>query len=455
MKKIYLLSFVLLISAKVFATHNISGEISFNHVTGLNYEVDITTYTKASSVVDHPILILFYGDGTTDSLPRINGGGNGVIVAPGVRQNIYSGAHLYPGTGTYIIHFEDLNRDGGIVNIPNSINTALYTEAQLVINSAGSYNSSARFLQIPIINVIDNSPLTHNVTAYDPDGDCLTFELVSCKGAFGQPIPGYWLPNFVSIDSINGEMTWTSPAMTGLYSFAVKVNESRNGVLIGYVIRDFQITVLPPPAFQFYFSGNNAWQTDINGNYSYTLNAGSTLNLNLSYTDSFVSPIDLNAYGEAFALTNPPVFSKTISIASISSMFSWNVTAANVRSAPYIVTFRGASDNINNDLSLLIYVVDANTVPCSYTTSINETNQFAEGIKIFPNPSPGIFSITGLERGSINHLLIYDLTGRLVKNITLENRHNIIDASDISDGFFIFELRDEKSVLMNGKLILK
>jgi hypothetical protein len=343
-------------------------------------------------------------------------------------------------------------RDAGIVNIPNSINVPFYTESQLIINSTTGINNSVQFLRMPIINGIINTPLTHNVTPYDPDGDCLTFEIVSCKGAGGLIIPGYTLPNFVSIDSINGELTWTNPALLGSFSLAVKVNEWRNGMIIGYVVRDFEITILPPPPFPYYFSGINAWQIDANGNYSYTLFAGDTLQLNFSYTDSFASIVDLNAYSEVFGLTGPALFFKTLSLPTIGGLFSWIPSSSHVRPAPYIVTFRGSSDNIENDISLLIYVVDGNTLPCAFTTSVTEIDP-RKGIYIFPNPSVGRFTISGMEPGSIGEMLIYDVTGKLVKNIVLENSVKQIDVSDISDGFFIFELRNQKTILAKGKLI--
>src|SRR6185436_16836791 len=140
MKKFYILAILFLFSTKIFATHAISGEISFTHISGFNYEVGIVTYTRESSPADRPFLIILYGDGISDTLPRINGGGNGVIVAPDTKQNIYTGTHIYPGAGTYIISFEDPNRDGGIVNIPGSVNIPFYTESQLIIDGNGNVN---------------------------------------------------------------------------------------------------------------------------------------------------------------------------------------------------------------------------------------------------------------------------------------------------------------------------
>ena len=54
-----------------FATHNRAGEITYTHVSGLTYEVLITTYTKESSPADRPVLYLFWGDSNElDSLER-------------------------------------------------------------------------------------------------------------------------------------------------------------------------------------------------------------------------------------------------------------------------------------------------------------------------------------------------------------------------------------------------
>ena len=47
---------------RALATHNRAGEITYTHVSGLTYEIQITTYTKSTAPADRPFLYLYWGD---------------------------------------------------------------------------------------------------------------------------------------------------------------------------------------------------------------------------------------------------------------------------------------------------------------------------------------------------------------------------------------------------------
>ena len=66
---------ILFFAQNVFATHNRAGEITYKHLAGNLYEVTITTYTKISAPADRPELEIFWGDLTSDTIPRTNGSG--------------------------------------------------------------------------------------------------------------------------------------------------------------------------------------------------------------------------------------------------------------------------------------------------------------------------------------------------------------------------------------------
>jgi len=73
------------------ATHNRAGEITYRHLGGFQYEATIITYTKAESPADRPEVGINWGDGSTDTIPRVNGNGQGELVAPDIKKNIYIG----------------------------------------------------------------------------------------------------------------------------------------------------------------------------------------------------------------------------------------------------------------------------------------------------------------------------------------------------------------------------
>lgn len=343
-KILFLFSFFIILATAAFATHNRAGEITFAHLTGLQYQVQIVTYTKVSppsDLADRPGLRIFWGDGTSDSLSRSNGPNNqGELIANDIKKNIYIGVHTYPGTSTYLVHFEDPNRNGGVINILGSVDIPFYVESQLIISGALGYNNSVVLLQPPIDQGVVGIPFIHNANAYDPDGDSLSYELIECKGADGITIPSFSYPiasNSFSIDPITGDLVWDSPTAQGEYNVAFLVKEWRNGFLIGYVERDMQINIQPfgllhPPVI-----------TNID---DICVEAGTLISFPVTATDPDNEHVTLTATGGPFILSpDPAVFPEVTGTGSVTGTFTWQTTCAHVRKSSYQVTFRAADDN--------------------------------------------------------------------------------------------------------------
>jgi len=199
----------------LFATHQRAAEITYRHLSGLTYEITLISYTYTPSPANafRDYLTIHWGDGTTSEIPRVE-----IIDLPNdISFNRYVGEHTFPGPSTYTISCEDPNRNGGILNIPNSINVPLFIYTELIINPfIGGYNSSPILLLPPIDNACVNQPFLHNPGAYDIDGDSLSYRLVTCMGAMGLPIPGYTLPpatDSLTLNPVTGkESVW--PAST-------------------------------------------------------------------------------------------------------------------------------------------------------------------------------------------------------------------------------------------------
>ncbi|MEO5571744.1 MAG: gliding motility-associated C-terminal domain-containing protein [Bacteroidia bacterium] len=346
MKKILLLFLpAIFTSLFVHATHNRAGEITFKQLNGLNYEITIVTYTKNSAPADRPYLPINWGDGTSDSLPRING--NGIIIATDIKKNIYIGTHVYPGTSTYIVNFEDPNRVGGIVNIPGSVNVPFYLESKLIISSALGFNNSVQLLQPPIDDGAVNQLFIHNPNAYDPDGDSLSYELIECKGSGGLPIPGFqplssYASDSCTMDPVTGDLVWDSPTLVGIFNVAFLVIEWRNGYRIGYVERDMQINI----------DSSSNQPPSINNLPDICVSAGTLISFNVSATDPNNDALTLTATGAPFSF-NPDSaqFPIATGVGSASSTFTWQTTCTHVRKQPYLITFKAKDSNLQVNLA--------------------------------------------------------------------------------------------------------
>ncbi len=105
------------------ATHQRAAEITFKHISGLTYEINLISYTFTPSPANafRDYLLINWGDGVSSEIHR-----DTVRNLPNdISYNFYRGQHTFPGPASYTISCEDPNRNGGIMNIPNSINIPL------------------------------------------------------------------------------------------------------------------------------------------------------------------------------------------------------------------------------------------------------------------------------------------------------------------------------------------
>lgn len=330
-----LLIIIVLFSVRleVFATHQRAGEISYTYVSGLTYEFTITTYTYTPSPADRPEIEVFWGDGTSSVIQRASK----VNMENNISKNVYHTQHTFSAVGTFHITFEDPNRNAGIVNIPSSVEIPFFIETILIINPFIGGNSSPQLLNPPLDNACTHVPFYHNPGAYDPEGDSLSYSLINCRGFEGEDIPGYTLPqasDYINIDPVTGEVTWDSPLMSGEYNIAILIQEWRNGVLIGSMVRDMQITVAP--------CDNEPPIVEVNDT---CVIAGSSIDMLVYVSDPTSTRVTLSATGEPLMLAESPAqFSTITERVPYATHFKWNTTCQHLKLTPYEVLFK-AKDN--------------------------------------------------------------------------------------------------------------
>jgi hypothetical protein len=243
LKKIFIILYTLLVNATAFAGSVRAGEITYSHQGGLTYQITVSLYTDILDTSGIPEITVNWGDLTNEIVPR--------IVKTNIpnyqsTRNTYIGQHTYSGPGTYIISIGgSLHRTGNIVNIPNSISTGFYIQSEIVINLFLGANNSATFLNPPLGIAYIDSIYTYNSGAVDIDADSISYKLIPCEGS-GGIILGYSYPQasiIFSFDSLTCDLLWDSPMFVGYYNIVMRIEEWRQGIQVGYVIRDMQIQV--------------------------------------------------------------------------------------------------------------------------------------------------------------------------------------------------------------------
>ncbi len=338
MKKIFLFLFAIVCFAKVFSTHNRAGEITYRQISELTYEITVVTYTsiRPGVIADRDEIDVLWGDNTYSILPRIEK----KDLPDYYRRNVYIGTHTFPGAATYEIVMMDPNRNQDVLNIPGSVNVMFTIKTTLQINPLMGYNNTPVLYCPPVDKAKVGEIFLHNPAAFDADGDSLSYKLDTCLGEDGRRIPDYRLPptsNTISVNPVTGDFIWDAPTRVGIYNVAIAIEEWRNGVKIGKIIRDIQIEVQEAENEPPYF---DSLATNI------CVRADSLIDFMVTARDTVKDRITLTAYGGPFELKNSPATfnQNVIGYRKVRSFFRWKTNCSHVRKQPYTVVFK-AEDN--------------------------------------------------------------------------------------------------------------
>ncbi len=340
-----ILLFLFCFVTHTLATHNRAGEITYKHLGGYTYEFTITTYTFVYSQANRKELNVSWGDGTTTVVKKEPY--NEFIQIPNTDYyyNTYIATHTYPGAGIYEILMEDPNRNAGVNNIPNSVNTIFSIKTTMMIGSGIGANNTPILLNPPIDKAAKGHLFIHNPAAFDPDGDSLSYEITICTGASGQPIEGYMLPpatDTLLIDAITGDLLWNTPADVGVFNIAILVEEWRKDIRISRIARDMQIDV--------YETDNNP---PVNSDIpDYCVAAGDTVYFLITSTDADGDPMEQYMGGGPFQVDNPAEHCITSTgNGFINSYFIWITNCLHARKQPYTVVLK--TEDLNDDIQLV------------------------------------------------------------------------------------------------------
>lgn len=353
---------------QVNATHNRSGTIRYRHISGYQYEFTITTCTKSSSEADRPELEIKWGDGSMDTISRIN---IEPIPPYDVQINTYVGSHIYTGPASYIISVEDPNRNAGVVNINNSVDKVFCIQTELIISPfIGQPNNSCIIEDCPCPEfACINSLYCYNLSAYDPDGDSLSYSLVPCRaeGCLEMNIPAvYNYPDLIgggtmAIDSVTGTLCWSLPQVPGEYNLAIKISEWRNGFYVGSVLQDMQLTVVA--------CSNNPPVIDDQADTCVVANIPVTIPFSATDPDAG-EDVTIYATGAIFNdANNPAVFNEATGMNSVSSVFTWTPTCEEASNSYYNIILHAEDNNPGVQLSdLQIFRIKVNIPPVTNLT---------------------------------------------------------------------------------------
>ena len=347
-------------SFKNYSTHIRAGEIIAKRIsnTSLTYEFTIIGYTDTGSDVQFGGGKFDFGDGNVEEV--LEDGAISVekfLLENQVALNLFKVVHTFQAPGRYVVSYFEQNRNDGILNMDNSIDTPFFIETEILIDPFFGLNNTPVLLIPPIDNGAVGIKYIHNPGAFDPDGDSLSYELVIPKQDDFFNVGNYRFPNAVefydnfaqgnekgdgsptfTLDSLIGDLVWDAPGKEGEYNFAFRVIEWRKvndeWFKLGYVTRDMQVIIeetdnkrpiieqLPPICVE----------------------VGTLIKDTVDGSDPDGDRVKMEAFGGPFEFLNSPAkylpFPAEFKNSPSQLFFEWQTDCSHIRSRPYEIEFK-------------------------------------------------------------------------------------------------------------------
>jgi len=288
------------------ASHAQSADITYQCLGGNQYQISLSFYRDCAGVaapnsVSINVASATCGENFNVTLNQLPGTGIDVSpiclnmnsqcsggTYPGVEEWVYQGVVTLPqACSDWVFSFNLCCRNAAINTIQNPSNENIYVEANLN-NLNFPCNNSPSFSNRPIPFVCVGQNYCFNHGAVDVDGDSLVYSLIPPATGPGtsvtyvnpytaqQPLASNPAATF---NPMNGDICMT-PTQLEVTVMAVLVEEWRNGVFVGSVMRDIQLRTIT-------CTNNLPYVDGINGTNQYQLTAcaGSAVNFNINTFD--------------------------------------------------------------------------------------------------------------------------------------------------------------------------
>ncbi len=337
------------------ATHIRASEIRVRRIstTSLTYEITVIGYRDTGSDIQFGGGVLFIGGEEIQDFPNIIK----IDLGNEIEFNRFSVEFTFQGPGVQTIGYREENRNEGILNMFNSVETPFYVETQIIIDPIFGLNDSPVLTVPPVDRGAVGAEFIHNPGAIDINGDSLSYHLIIPRQALDSSVVDYADPNdpkfyddfsrgnsfsngppTFGIDAVAGDLVWDAPGREGEYNVAFTIKEWRKisgqWFQLGFVVRDMQIIIedsdneppeiIPPPDL--------------------CVVAGTKIEEIIEGDDPDGHPVELEAFGGPFqVLSSKAIFrpDPPIAMAVPAFMtFEWQTDCSHIRQRPYNVQIK-------------------------------------------------------------------------------------------------------------------
>lgn len=450
------LSFITTIA---FASHLRCGYITAfkQNCSSTTYTITVTVFTNTASPVRFgEDGTLDFGDGTNMLIPGVEN-----IARPDLGPNIgiasFTINHTYATSGRYLVGYVEQNRNGGLLNISNSLFTPFYTETLIDTD----FCSTPKFISPPIFIGNTSSDFNASFGAVSQDDVQMTYELVTPYRDRGTPVDEFIMPSGITLNYLTGLFNWNMSESDfhspGEYNFAVSAiqwtREDDIWYREQYVRIDFQV-ILDGDTPENYLMHDNQL-LDQYQRIAVAATEAKTIKVFYEIDNQYQPKLELfSAFPEeslSFTTYDSVSTSRGKDIKVGKLMISPGVD--DIRSNGYVVTVRGShvdgSGKVSSDLSYLVYTADE--LPPLPNPIVTATEDEVTTVQVYPNPAHDFLDID-VAGGGYSTVLIYSAQGTLLKSQRFES-HATMDTRNLPAGVYICDVRRNNVSVRKIKII--
>jgi len=449
---------------RALAKHFGLSSLTYTHISGNVYHFQFTYYQDCTGVTPQTTVTLnmhSYSCGVNQDV-IINKPGQGELITPicpqassycdggqepGIRKWVYEADVNIPGQcPDWIFSVYYCCRNAYFTNVQSPYEES-YAEARL--DNSMQDNSSPVIANEAVMFLNQDQDFHFNNGFFDPDNDSLSVAMVPAMmtantwvtytNGFSAQQPVTSVPP-VSFNSISGDLV-IHPTAPEVSMMSFRVNEFRNGALIGSITRDIGFYTL------FTSSSAQPELTGVNGaphHIAYVL-PGTELCFEIFSNDEDQSDSLFLSWNHGIpAATFVSDFLK-----HPTGTFCWTPELSDERSTPYFFTATIRDNwcpmNSVQTYSYAVYVTSDSSLMWM-NTGIPERDDFM----IYPNPSSGTLHFTASE--TIDMIRIYDHAGKLI--IADKLRSSVYKIEE-PEGIYLVEILFNDGRRLKQKIIKK
>ncbi|GEM_PF-4967012 len=229
----YILCLILLMTAHFTrATHIVGGHIDVRPISGLTYQINVTLWSNTGSSVQPGVNRLYINGEPIETIEPFETTGEWLDLGFERAYATYSTIYNFPSPGVYEVGYAEFNRDAGMVNFSNSVDTPFFIKTTFKIDPILGSNQTPRAAPFGFGSARIGQDFHFDPAIRDSDGDSLSFHVAIPLSSDSTTVEDYQFMNDFADDfyvsPVSGQFSIINPRVIGKYTLALKVREWRN-----------------------------------------------------------------------------------------------------------------------------------------------------------------------------------------------------------------------------------